>query len=661
MIRHTYRRPPGGRRYSADDRAAARKLYASGAAPTVTPEALAAMTSADGIEPVVDVLFELESNRLSRPTATVMTRDGIVVAPAAGSVTSLIDGKRAGPPVTFGDGITVATLSTSKVAVLSSWTAYARKFNAVEVSSPLDTPVTAIRVYYLPAPFFPWVEVATATGDGGRVVAHFPEVTAYGVEVQILDVDAPDSAPVRVIETDYMFLTDVSDDVVELTVEWSRETDPGSAADPVGNFETASCSLTVDNTSGAWNPGTNARLDVGHRIEVAFGVAYYDEAADEWVEELFPGGVYYSDPFDEDSDATEVSITGLDRLGRNADNALAEPVAVGATVGTVVTALAAKYLDLDASQVAIDPTIAAVTFPYLYPSGNLGSYLADLAKATVSTIHVDALDRLVMARRATSGEDVVAEITDTTSLLRYKRPPGFDSTTSIVTVDASPLALGAVADLWAMPSGGLTIAASTSYVLIAQYDTAPAVNGFVSGVVADGSYTITAAAYYADRAELTIRNNETRTLVVADLRVRGNPLEEKTLTARAEHAPSITRYGPRELKVDARLAQTRAQVELIAAVLLESFRSLDDDGIRRLPDLVLDALGLLHLEAGDRVIVSYPEKGIGGTYTILGRRLTYSGGALLSNDVRVRETPVDVVFGVTDRGLLTDDGVVVGY
>ena len=214
-----------------------------------------------------------------------------------------------------------------------------------------------------------------------------------------------------------------------------------------------------------------------------------------------------------------------------------------------------------------------------------------------------------------------------------------------------------------MPPGGVSVAIGGSYQLLAAYESnAPAVNAYVDGVVADGAYTITAAAYLADRAELTIRNDEpARALVVADLRIKGNPLLESPLTTRAAHAPSVARYGPREVTVDARLIQTQTQLELVASVLLEAFRSIDDDGLRRLPDLSFDALGLIHLTAGDRVQLSDPARGLGGDYTILGRHLVYQGGGLVLSDVRVRETQLPGVYLVLDRGILLDDGAIVGY
>ena len=661
MIRYSLRRDPGGPRYTSSDRRLARQLTASGAADTLTAEARAAMTSPAGIAVVADVLFELESNRLRRPTTVQLRIGGSVVAPATGDPATLVNGARvatpAYPAVRF-----PTTPTTGRRSVRLTWSGV-RAVNVVEVHGDgASGQITGAQVFTL-APDGTRTLRGTESSPGGRlavkVAPYDAPILCAGVEVEIV---AADGADVAVVEVDPMLIRDVSRDVAELTVEWSRETDPGSSTDPVGTYEASTVQLQLDDTSGMWNPGTNASLDVGHRIEVALGVRYTAAATGRTVEEVLPAGVFYSEPFDTDSTATTVSISGTDRLGRNADTTVAEDVLVGQTVGTVVALLARKYLDLDADQVRVDPSVASIVLPYAYPSGNLGSYLADLAKATATTLHVDALDTLVLSRRTDASTLPVATISADTSLISFRRPPGYDVTTSIVAVTASPLAPDVVSDLWAMPAGGITVPAGGSYLLVANYDNAPAINGFVSGIVADGAYTIASAAYYAARAELTIANpSTTRALVVADLRVRGSQLVESPLSSRIEHAPSVARYGPRELTVEGRLIQTQAQLDTVARVLLDAFRSLDDAGVRRNPDVTFAGLGLIHLTAGDRVTLAHPTKGLGGDYTVLSRKLTLAGGALLMDDVRVRESPRLVDFLSLDSGELLDTGKVVGY
>lgn len=660
MIRYTLRRGPGGRRYSSTDRAAARVLDLAGAPETLSDATIAAMTDPDGIRAVIDVLFELESNRLGRPVTTRLLANGVEVAPGSGDLASITNGRRnataTDPPVVFPAGVTAAD-DTPQVEL--TWDDV-RPVNLVEVHGDPDVgQITSASVDVLDDADV-WQHAGSGGGVGRLAVRLFDTYMTRGVRVWI---EATEGSDVGVVEVDPMLILDVSDDVESLELEWSREADPGSSPSPVGNYEASSMSVTLSNTDGFWNPASNASLDIGHRIEVAVGIRRPpagDEPPGPDVEELLPAGVFYSEPFDSDSEAVTVTIAAVDRLGRDADTAVAEEVAVDDTVEEIVRRLAVKYLDLDGEQVVVSPTIGAVVIPYAYPSGTLGSYLADLAKATAGTVHIDPLERLVFARRTDTTDDPVVELTDADALIRHRRPPGFDVTTSIVTVTAAPLTPADVADLWAMPAGGITVPVGESFTLVARYESPPAVDGFVDGVVADGDYTITSAAFYADRAEVVIRNDEPAVpLVVADLRVRGNALVDGSLTARREHVPSTRRYGPRELSIDARLIQTQLQLETVAEVLLDAFRSLDDDGLRRLPDVSFDALGILHATPGDRVTLRDPTKGLAGDYTILARKLTYAGGALLLNDVRVREAPSDV-FLVLNASRI-DDVAVLGY
>lgn len=670
------------------------------------------------------------------------------------------------------------------------------------------------------------VGVGSGNGNGRLSIELDDTYRAQAVRVGIEEVGSGHDGPVYVTEVDPRLVEDVTDEVAGFDVEWSRETDPGAATTPVGNYEASTLSLELDDTAGRWNPARNASLDVGHRIEVATGVRYrnvspnpyadrdvagwwrgatgsnpyrvakgghgLDDAApygtavaidstggqsalygpsafsfpgnarrlglwvrivsadptatvtfdayarggtaqllpaldrqgnakprpvarpgDGWVylevdstfagsgnvdylpalagvsnggathtvyvtgvrstvfddgatratervfEELVSAGVFYSEPYETDSDSPTVSIQGVDRLSRVRDAAVDEPVRIGQSVARIVRDLALRLLDFDEDQVAIHPTSGEYAIPYAYPSGGLGSYLADLAKATLGTLHVDPLERLVLAPRADVSGDVVAEIRADNALISFKRPPSYDTTASVVTVNAGPLETAPVEELWSMPAGGVTIAAGALLELVAPYGEAPAVNGYAHGLVADGDAVVEFAEFYSDRAVVRIRNNATSPVSVADLRISGNPLVERPISARRRHDPSVRRYGEREFVVDAKLVQTQGQADAVAEVLLDAFRGVDDAGVRRLPDLSFSGLGLLHVTAGDRIVLADPDRFLGAEYAVLSRKLTFEEGAILLDDVRVRES-TDVVFAIVDEDD-TDSGAVAGY
>lgn len=378
-------------------------------------------------------------------------------------------------------------------------------------------------------------------------------------------------------------------------------------------------------------------------------------------ETLVPAGVFYSDPFDWSSDADTVQIGASDRLGRNADVNLTEPVRMGQSVGGIVTDLAVQVLDLGVDQVAVNPAVGAYLIPYATPSSNAGGYFADLAKCVAGSLYIDALERLVLERRDNVSTGALAhELRGDNALIRYQRPSGYDLTAASVKLNATPLLPDPnVSQVWAMPSGGFQVPALSSKTIVADYTSSPVVSPFLSGAIADlGGYTLT-PAFYADRAEIVVTNPNATTLTLADLRVQGTTLADQALSTIATDALSFQRYANRVLEVDARLVQTQAQLEAVASVLLDAFKALDSNGNRRLPDLILDAMGLLHLEAGDRVIVKNPRTGLGEPFAVLGRTLAYDvGGQILSTGVRVRQSP-DVTFMVADLHL-SDDVAVAG-
>lgn len=654
MIEYTLLRTPGGgRRYTDGDRAMARASVTAGDPATLTPAAVDAMTDPDGIRAVVDVLFELESNRLARPVTTRLLVDGAPVAPSAGDLATLTSGRRnTTAPVLFPTGVNA---DTNDVAVELTWSD-PRVVNTIEVHGDnVAAPITAVRVDYRDAGGV-WHNAGTGTGVH-RITVPIVEVETYGIRAHILAGGGPTT---RVVEVDPMLIRDLSDRVdVELT--WSRETDPAASPNPVGSYAASTVTLTVDDTSGEWNPATNVALDVGHRIEVAVGVSYLDDAGLR-VEEVVPAGVFYSDPFDTDSTSDTVTITGSDRLGRNTDVPVDEEVLIGWTVNQLVGYLAEKYLDLGGDQVVVSDTVGEIVIPYWYPTGNAGQCFADLAKATLGTLYIDALDRLVLARRTDTTDETVAELRTDNALIGYRRPPGYDLTTSVVTVTAAPLDIGAVEDLWTMPDDGVPLNPGQSKTVIADYSTIPALNAYTARGETDppgNAFVVDKVVAYADKAFVTIRNNGSAAIVAKALIVRGTPLVERPLTVRVEHAPSIARYGPRNLEVAAGLVQTQDQLDVIADVLLDQFRAIDDNGNRRLPELELDALGLIHVEAGDRVTVADPAGGVAGDYTILSRTLAYSGGSLLLNGVRCREATAPP-FLVADEDI-SDDVFVAGY
>lgn len=376
-------------------------------------------------------------------------------------------------------------------------------------------------------------------------------------------------------------------------------------------------------------------------------------------DELVPAGVFYCEPWAAPSDTATVQIDAADRLGRFGSTKIDEEVRQAVTVERLVRDLALLYLDMDDDQVGVSSSPGSYSIPYAYPSGNLGSYLADLAKASLATLYVDPAERLLLSPIGYVASAPVAEIRADNALIRSSKPNAVDTTIAVVTVTASPLKQGAVADLWSLPDGGVTIPGSGSRVLFVNYSSAPAINAYLTGVTADGAYTIASAYFYADHAIVTVSNPGAGVLTLQTATVRGTPLDEQPLAAQVVDAPSRARFGARELAVDARLVQTQTQLDLVASVLLDAFRGIDSSGTRRLPVLELDSLGLLHVDLDDVVTVFDPAIGVGADYLLTSRELSFEGGHLLTLNATAQQAPT-VSFAIADTSI-ADDVYVAGY
>lgn len=710
--------------------------------------------------------------------------------------------------------------STVLAVVEQTWTG-TRQVNRVELAGERRLGrISSAHVDVLDDADGTWKTVGSAGGPG-RLAVLFPVTyTARGVRVYVEEATAGPGGRVWVSEVDPMLVADVTDDVQAAGVKWARDAaSSGAATNPYGNYQGATASVTLDNTSGAYTPAKNASLGAGHRLELGVGarwsnlignpradvnlsgeIAAYTNGgatfraypappggpaataiartttgpggvgtgwrvpvvsgrtyrarlfvkvesadptayafasqqgmsidgatgmslpvapvqqypADGWrlqtlppftftppsgagigyvdvvanvqqpgaipatlyatcavleeldavtglpivTEELLPAGVFYAEPWAAPSDSTTVSIDAADKLGRFAGTTIDEPVRVGATTDLLIRDLALAYLDLDDDQVAVAASPGAYTIPYAYPSGNLGSYLADLAKASLATMYLDPAERLILSPVGFAVSAPVAEIRADNALIRSTKPNAVDTTTSIVTVTANPLALGTITDLWSLPSGGVTIPAGASRTIFVDYSSAPAINVFLTSVTADQAYTV-ATAFYADHAFLTVTNPNASTLTVTTAIVRGNPLTEQPLTTQLVDGPSRARFGPRELKVDARLVQTQQQLDTVAAVLLDAYKALDSAGLRRLPTVELDSLGLLHVDLDDVVTVVDPAIGVGADYLLTSREVSFESGRLLTLNATGQQAPT-VSYGIADTSL-ADDVFVTGY
>ncbi len=503
---------------------------------------------------------------------------------------------------------------------------------------------------------------AGGAGGTGRLAVLLPitEQTT-GVRVRVEETDSGDDGRVWASEIDPQLVLDVSDRVRSCSISWDREADAGSSTIPVGNYQSADLTLDLENTQGDLDPGSSVAIDTGHRIELAVGVRYRDPDG-AVTEEMLPAGVFYSEPWDAPSGSATVSLRATDRLGRFGGLPLDEEVQQRTSVGVLLRDAALRYLDLDDDQVRIAGSAGDYAIPFAYGQGGVGQFFADLAKSTLASVYVDPLERLVLTPRAASysARAPVAEVRADNALITHRRPNVLESTVSTVKVTASPMRVGALQTLWELDvDGGIVLQPGGSWRFVADYNDAPAVNVAIAGITTTGPYTLERVRLGASRARFTIRNGESAiTNTISTVQVRGTPLVAAELVAVRDHPPSVRRYGVREAAVEAPLLQTQEQLEGVADAILDTFRGIDDQGNRRLPEVQIDTLGLLHLDVEDVTTLADPRGHLSGDYVLTSRQLDYTESGALLMSARVRQAPT-AVFAVTDQSL-SDDTAVLG-
>lgn len=152
-----------------------------------------------------------------------------------------------------------------------------------------------------------------------------------------------------------------------------------------------------------------------------------------------------------------------------------------------------------------------------------------------------------------------------------------------------------------------------------------------------GDVTAT-ARLYSTWGVLTFVNVGPEPVYVCRANVRGYPLRELALVGTARSAASVTRYGARQLNADVRLAQTSAQLRDVAAMQLDVWKGIEEDGTRRLPDITVETLGLPHLDPLSAAQVASTVTGVSGTFGILGHRLSWAATA--TSSLTLRRAPV---------------------
>lgn len=502
-----------------------------------------------------------------------------------------------------------------------------------------------------------WGEVrdwGVASGAGRLSVADYAAEDL--VDSVTVHVEELSSSTLWLSSIDAQLIVDVSDRLVSSRRERQREADAGQATLPLGNFEAATLSLDLDNSDRQLSPTANDAIDVGHRIESAWHITYDDPDLGPDAVFAIPAGVYYTTTWNAASSGDTVSIEAVDRLGRDNAQALTEPVYQNVLPGDRVRAVALGYLDLD-----VDETLVSISsgylLPYDYPTGDVGTYLADIAKATFCVAYIDPLDRMQFVDRQSIPAASSAVLTGDNAVIATSTPSNASPITQ-VTGTASPLRAGTPGVLYELgDTEQITVPAGGTVEVLAPYSSTPATGVTLSALI-PGTLTASVSPY-AESAKIRITNPTGAALAVLDLALSGTPLVETALQVRQVHEPSRRRYGLRDQPIDARLIQTEPQLRSMVEGAIDAFAPLDAKGQRRFTDLLVDSVAILFLEIGDRVTIVDVDQGVGGDYQPIRQTIDNDGiQVLASSFMRAVDTAGTFARADADKA---DDGRLASY
>lgn len=375
------------------------------------------------------------------------------------------------------------------------------------------------------------------------------------------------------------------------------------------------------------------------------------------VEERVPAGVYWSTGWDSSSDSSVVSIAGVDRLGRYGSTDVDEPVTTNVDAATAVGTYALRYLDLDEDE--LDVTLSSgFTFPYLFPTGSVGTCLADIAKATNAVLGLDRLDRLALVERATVPASSSVTVRDDDAVIRARTPIVEEQIANVIDAEATPLDGVPGTVVYEMgETEAISLAVGETLELWAPYSSSPATDVVTTAYVQTGTAGGILTTF-ADTARLVLSGGAAGG-TFSGWQLTGTVLAARPLKIRAEHAVSIRRYGRRPRTVTAALVQTVAQLKAVATALRDAFSGIDPtSGERQLPDVDVDVLGMPQLELGDRVTVLERSSGISGEYQAISHRLAFDAGGLRSS---LRGRRVDAALLARADVSLADNAELASY
>lgn len=430
------------------------------------------------------------------------------------------------------------------------------------------------------------------------------------------------SQPARLIEFQGSYTVDVSSDVDQMQLLTERYPDNSSLV--VGNASAGEISLMQNNVSGRWGPNNlgsqfTGLLRANRKIIAKVGVKYADGST-----ELVPIGTFYSMKWQAPGGSAIATVTAQDGMKKLRDLAYRKcPLQTNKTVTQCIQqALADAGFGINQQNIFASSTV--IPFAWASPDQSFFQYIQNLAAVDGGQVFFDENDIFHFQDALwLHNNSTVSQLTITDAIATIKADDEWTDgeTRNRIVVDVNSLKQNASAQIWSLQET-LTVPASgtLSYLIVFPNACTSTSNPVITvgGVdITVQSWTPFAQSGIVVLANANVSNAET---------VTGMTLNGAALVPDGHHLSITETAGvtagtdtPRELKVNNPFIQNSTVAGNLGTNLLTLFSNPPGK-------LMVQCVGLPHLELGDRITVNSAQLGINADYWVIRHTFIDNGG-----------------------------------
>jgi hypothetical protein len=483
----------------------------------------------------------------------------------------------------------------------------------------LNIPVNFV-VAYDPTGASGFTTITTVTGNtAANWIYTLPvTVTCKILKITITKIDQP-SMYCNLIEFQGGLVVDVTSQVKKIDVLQERYAD--NATLEVGNSSVGELSLELDNTGSLWGPHSASAyapyLRSNRRVTVQVGFQYSPGST-----ELVPLGAFYTMAWSAPGGGPTAFLKAQDRAKKLRERKYRNsPLMVSQTVDVCI-----QQALIDAGLGANDYVLAtsATVIPYAWatPDQNFFNYIAELAAADGGVVFFDENDVLhfqdanYLHNNSTTS---LLTITDSIALISNADEWNEGDVKNRVAVSVNALKLAASATIWSLQET-ITVPAGGTYTVYITYQY-PATNVSVPSITAGPNITVTGWTPYAMGGKLILTNSAGADQTCTAITVTGQTIQSDGSNIVIAEAASVTSgaEAPRELAISNAFIQTISAATTLANNLLNLYANPP-------AKLTIEAVGLPHVELGDRITVNSAIAGINSDFWVIRHQFTDDGG-----------------------------------